>query len=147
MLTETLRDLYRRDLQALRREISAYTPESALWNISGSIKNSAGNLCLHIIGNLNHFIGATLGDTGYVRNRELEFTAAGVPASDLIRDIDDTIEMIDSVLAELPVETLSKPYPLKVFQNEMTTEYFLVHLATHLTYHLGQINYHRRAQG
>lgn len=144
MLTETLRALFKRDLAKLAAEIAAYQNESNLWITDKNISNSAGNLCLHLVGNLNTFIGAVIGKTGYVRNRELEFSQKGVPANQLISKIEEVAVIVDRCLLSINETDLDKEYPLKVFDYEMTTGYFLVHLAVHLGYHLGQINYHRR---
>jgi uncharacterized damage-inducible protein DinB len=96
------------------------------------------------VGNLNHFIGAEIGKTGYIRHRELEFSSKDVSKFELIRKVEDTINVVDSSLDRLKAEDLEKEYPLLVFDKKTTTEYLLVHLSGHLTYHLGQINYHRR---
>jgi uncharacterized damage-inducible protein DinB len=146
MLTRTLQDLYRRDLEKLKQEIEAFKGEEALWQTDKSIPNSAGNLCLHLCGNLSHFIGATLGGTGYVRNRDLEFSAKDVPRDEMIKKIDETIAAVDKTLANISDEQLAQDFPIEVFKDRpvTTTEWMLVHLATHLNYHLGQINYHRR---
>ncbi|WP_276963488.1 DinB family protein [Chryseobacterium sp.] len=144
MITESLRSLFNRDLSKLKIEIEAYQKEENLWKIDKNIANSAGNLTLHLVGNINHFIGAQLGNTGYVRHRELEFSLNDVPRAELIEKLEATIAMIDSVLPQLSEEDLKKEYPLVVFERAMTTDYFLIHLVAHLDYHLGQINYHRR---
>ena len=114
------------------------------WKVSGEISNSAGNLCLHLVGNLNTYIGRELGKTGYLRNRELEFSAQGVPRQELIQRVENTIEMINQTLDSLDENLLETEYPILVFDEKTSTEYLLIHLTTHLTYHLGQINYHRR---
>lgn len=144
MLTETLKLLFTRDLTRLRKEVELYQNEASLWKIQGSIPNSAGNLCLHLVGNLNTHIGRVLGNTGYIRNRELEFSAKDVPRQELLSMIDGTIRMVNEVLSNLDESTLAREYPLLVFEEKTSTEYMLVHLATHLAYHLGQVNYHRR---
>lgn len=144
MITASLRSLYQRDLNKLKMEIGAYQNEENLWKTDKNISNSAGNLCLHLIGNLNHFIGTHLGNTGYVRQRELEFSLKDIPKAELIEKIEATTTMVDSVLNQLPEAVMEKEYPLVVFEDKMTTGYFLIHLLSHLDYHLGQINYHRR---
>ena len=143
-MIETLTKLFLKDLEKLKTEISSFKDENKIWKISGEIKNSAGNLCLHLCGNLQHFIGAVLGKTGYVRNREAEFSRKNVPIKDLISEIEVTTKVIEKTLNELDEAILSKTFPVNVFGYEMTTEYFLIFLTTHLNYHLGQINYHRR---
>jgi uncharacterized damage-inducible protein DinB len=147
MITETLQKLYERDLSKLKEEIGLYANEADLWKTDGAITNSAGNLTLHLMGNLRHFFGAVLGETGYVRDRDKEFSDGGVKRDDLISGIDQAAADVKSTLEKLTAEDLAKTYPIEVFGHPMTTEYFLIHLATHLNYHLGQINYHRRLLG
>lgn len=144
MLKTTLIKLFSRDLIRLKSEIEAYNNEAVIWEIEKNIANSAGNLCLHLIGNLNTYIGAEFSQTGYVRHRELEFSLKNIPRTELIEKIDATQKMIERVLGSLTEETLKTEYPLLVFNEKTSTTYFLVHLTTHLAYHLGQINYHRR---
>jgi uncharacterized damage-inducible protein DinB len=144
MIIETLKTLYARDLNKLKSEIESYKSESAIWKKDSEIPNSAGNLTLHLVGNLNHFIGAEIGKTGYVRQRDVEFSTEFETKADLVKRIDETINVVDSALSTLTDEDLEKEYPIIVFTDKMTTGYFLIHLTTHLSYHLGQINYHRR---
>lgn len=144
MIIHTLRELYKRDLNKLKSEIEAYSTEDILWLTSEGISNCGGNLCLHLIGNLNAFIGAELGNSGYIRQRELEFSEKYVPKAALVEQIESTIKLVDSTLGKLTEEDLSKEYPLVILKEPMTTCFFLMHLTTHLAYHLGQVNYHRR---
>ncbi len=144
MSIANLRLLFKRDLNKLKAEVEAYTHEDQLWLTSKGISNCGGNLCLHLVGNLNDFIGATLGKSGYVRQRELEFSQKNVSREALISQIENTITIVDSTLEKLADEDLCSEYPTIVFKESMTTGYFLMHLATHLAYHLGQVNYHRR---
>ncbi len=146
MIRESLTELFERDLNKLKEEINLYSDESKMWILKGEIKNSAGNLALHLLGNLNHFIGAVLGNNGYVRKRNAEFSDKNVPRTEIISNIDKTIGVIKSTLSKISDEDLKKDYPLKVLKDKVTmkTEFFLIHLMGHLNYHLGQINYHRR---
>ncbi|MEP6944961.1 MAG: DinB family protein [Acidobacteriota bacterium] len=144
MLTDVLTQIFDRDLDKLKAEVEAYVDENDLWLLSGDISNSAGNLTLHLIGNLKHFFGAVLGETGFVRERDLEFSSDGVPREDLVAGIDEAANVVRKTLAGLSVDDLASEYPTNVFGGPMTTEFFIVHLATHLNYHLGQVNYHRR---
>ncbi len=144
MLIDTLIQLFERDLNRLMTEIGLYKEEATIWKIEKGISNSAGNLVLHLIGNLNTYIGKELGGTGYVRNRELEFSTKFVKRDLLIEHLNATLEMIKATLSGLSNEDLMQEYPILVLTEKTTTEYLLVHLTTHLTYHLGQINYHRR---
>ena len=143
-MINTFTQLYLRELEKLKTEISAYEDEKKIWEISGDIKNSAGNLCLHLCGNLQHFIGSVLGNSGYIRNRDAEFSRKDVPIRELVAEIELTKKAVENALKELKEEDLQKTYPINVFGYEMTTEYLLTNMAAHLTYHLGQINYHRR---
>jgi hypothetical protein len=136
--------MFRRDLEKLRSEIELYKNEKSIWRVEQNIANSAGNLCMHLIGNLNTYIGAEFGKTGYVRNRPLEFSFKDVPRHELIQKINDTLAIVEKSLDMINPEQLDEDYPQQVFDYKMTTGYFLIHLATHLSYHLGQINYHRR---
>lgn len=144
MLKDVLIDLYSRDLERLKAEVEQYANEADMWKISGEISNSAGNLTLHIIGNLKHFFGAILGGSGFVRDRDAEFSNAGVSREEMLTEIDSASAIVKTTLEKLNEEDLAKIYPIEVFGQSMTTEFFIVHLATHLNYHLGQINYHRR---
>ncbi|WP_431244566.1 DinB family protein [Flavobacterium sp. P21] len=144
MLIETIKSLFERDLNKLRIEIESYQNENNLWKTDKDISNSAGNLCLHLIGNINTYIGAEIGKTGYIRNRPLEFSLKDIPKAELIQKIEKTLIVVNNALDSLTETDLEAIYPQIVFEKEMTTEFFLVHLSTHLAYHLGQINYHRR---
>lgn len=136
--------LFERDLSKLEEEIQLYPDEVSLWRIAGEIKNSGGNLCLHLCGNLRHFLGSILGATGYTRNRDHEFSARDIPMQELVAEIQKTKQDVLTTLEGLHANVLDHEYPLQVFGYPMTTTFFLVHLSSHLTYHLGQINYHRR---
>ena len=144
MLKEAVLAIFDRDLNKLKEEISLYSDESKLWMVEEGISNSAGNLCLHLIGNLNHFIGATLGNNGYVRNRDSEFSLKDVPVKDLLESIDKTKTVIAETLPKLTDADIAKEFPLEVMGKRFPTGFFLLHLSAHLSYHLGQINYHRR---
>lgn len=144
MLTDTLRSLYSRDLNKLKEELELYKDEANIWRIDGNILNSAGNLCLHLVGNLNTYIGGVLGQSGYIRNRPEEFSLKDIPRSELISKIEKTIDVLNATLPLITEEQMQEEYPRHIDGNKRTTGYFLVHLATHLDYHLGQVNYHRR---
>jgi uncharacterized damage-inducible protein DinB len=144
MITETLISIYKRDLDKLKTEIDQYESDEKVWLAATGITNSGGNLALHLVGNLKHFIGAVLGGTGYVRDRDAEFTSKSVSRAQLIAAVDETTAIVSTTLAKLTGDELAATYPIDVFGQPMTTEYFIIHLATHFNYHLGQINYHRR---
>ena len=144
MIKETLNELFERDLQKLKTEINLYKDEDNLWVIKEGISNSAGNLCLHLIGNLNHFIGATLGNTGYVRHRDDEFSLKNIPRQDLIINIDNCMLIVSNTFSKLTAADMEKEFPLEKHGTIVSTMQMLLHLFGHLSYHLGQINYHRR---
>ncbi len=144
MLKQTLLEMFERDLIKLKEEINLYKDETSLWVINGEISNSGGNLCLHLTGNLNHFIGATLGNTGYVRNRESEFTLKNISRKELISQIENTTKIVIDTINKIPDADFEKKFPLEKHGKEVTTENMLIHLFGHFNYHLGQINYHRR---
>jgi uncharacterized damage-inducible protein DinB len=143
-MTDHLVILFERDILKLKSEISSYTQEETIWKISGLISNSGGNLCLHLMGNLQHYIGHVLGGNDYLRNRAAEFTRKDVPRDELLVELDHTRDLVTKTVRSLTVEDLEKTYPERVFDYEMTTGYFMLHLLAHLNYHLGQVNYHRR---
>jgi hypothetical protein len=131
-----------RGLRRLRQEIESYPNEETLWSQAGEINNSAGNLCFHLVGNLNHFIGAGIGKTGYMRDRPREFQITAVPREALIKYVEQTRRMIWQVLRKL--NDLDRPYPDDFRVESKTVGEELFRLLAHLHYHLGQINYHRR---
>lgn len=142
---QSLKALFERDLNSLKKELMAYEDESQLWIVQGGISNSAGNLVLHLCGNLKHFIGAVLGGSGYHRERDREFSDKNVPRADMAASIDETLEVVLKTLDTLDDAALNKIYEIRVFNDKpITTNIFLLHLSGHLMYHLGQINYHRR---
>lgn len=147
MLQKILIELYQRDLDTLKGEIEAFVDDEDVWRTGGTVKNSAGNLALHIIGNLKHFIGAVLGGSGYVRNRDEEFASTGVPRQELLSAIGEARAVVTETLGSLSDEDLGKDFPVELFDRTNKTAFILIHLAMHLDYHLGQINYHRRWLG
>ncbi len=141
-MPQTFIHYFDRYLKQLDQEIRAYPDEAQLWQLAGDISNTPGNLCLHLIGNLNHFIGHALGDTAYVRNRPLEFSEKSVPRATMLERLTATRSMLAEVLKE--VKDLDADYPKGLFPEEGSVRYQLLRLLTHLAYHVGQINYHRR---
>jgi hypothetical protein len=143
-MTEHLLKLFKRDLERLIVELEAYPDESKIWARAGEVKNPAGNLVLHLHGNLNTYVGKVLGNLEFVRDREAEFSRSDVPRAELMAMVHATSAMLETVLSAFSLDDLEKPYPLEVLGYPMTTGYFLIHLYGHLNWHLGQVNYHRR---
>lgn len=144
MLKNTLLEFFERDLIKLKEEINLYKDENSLWTLKGEIANTAGNLCLHLIGNLNHFIGATLGNTGFVRDRDSEFALKNIARKNLVEEIENTTKIVLDTINKIPDADFEKKFPLEKHGKEVTIENMLIHLFGHFNYHLGQINYHRR---
>lgn len=144
MISSYLIRIFKSDLDLLKNEISAYQEEDTLWLVPESISNSAGNLALHLIGNLNHFIGTNLGDSDYKRNRPAEFANKNVERNFILAKIDETTQMIERVVSNFDDNEMNMLYPVKFNDRDVTIGYMLTHLSAHLNYHLGQINYHRR---
>jgi len=143
-LSSVLATFYERDISKLIEEVSLFKNEEDLWRIQGSVKNPAGNLALHIIGGLNHLIGATLARTGYVRNRDQEFTRKGVERKVLVAQLEELIPMINKTINALTPEQMEAEYPIFFDKPKTSVSYVLVQLFAHLNYHLGQVNYLRR---
>jgi len=148
VITTTIGGIFERELNKLAEEIKLYPNEASIWKVTEGVKNSGGNLCLHICGNLQHFIGNVLGNTGYVRNRDKEFADKNIPVADLLNEIEATKKAVVKTLENIPDTDLDKEYtafPAHLLGKENITKfYFLAHLIAHMDYHIGQINYHRR---
>lgn len=145
MLKE-LQALYSRDLNKLMDELHAYPDEASLWRVQGDIANPAGNLALHLIGNLSKFIGDDLGGVPFQRDRDAEFSRCDVPRQELLDGLERTRQVVTATLEKLDAARLDAPFPNlpPTFQPGMTTAAFLLHLYGHLNWHLGQVYYHRR---
>lgn len=144
MITPVLIQLFEQGLNKLTEEINAYPDDASLWIIKEGINNSGGNLCMHLAGNLQHFLGAVLNESGYVRNREGEFKVKNIAKAKLLNEIENTKTAVKDTLEQISRKQLDKNYPLPINGEMVNTEYFLVYLLAHLNYHIGQINYHRR---
>lgn len=144
MFSGWLVEMLENDLGKLKNEINLYKDEKDIWKVKGEISNTAGNLCLHLLGNLNHIIGHLIGGSGYQRNRELEFSEKNVPRPELNKRIDALIELIKKSLPKVKDEDIYKTFPDKVSGKIREFGFALIYFTNHFNYHLGQINYHRR---
>lgn len=133
-----------RELRTLERELNAYPTEEQIWELPAALPNSAGTLALHAAGNLRHFIGAVLGGTPYVRDRDAEFSRRNVPRAELIADLQSAERAVLDTLPSLAAYRFAEPYPLPVGNRRVNTGEFMTHLVAHLAYHAGQLNFHRR---
>lgn len=134
-------------LNQLRNEISQYKNESDLWKLTENISNTPANLALHLCGNLNHNIGSVIGNNGYLRNRDLEFSVKGVSREEILKTIDSTAEKVLPILDKLTTDDYTKPFPESSHGEEQSNIDAVTRVALHLAYHIGQINYHRRIIG
>ena len=144
MFTQKITALYLKDLTKLKEEIVLFKAEQDIWKRKGEILNSPGTLVLHLVGNLKHFIGGILGNTGYVRNRDKEFSDRDIPRDILLKEIDETMVMIETVLPKITDDGLLSEYPVEFIGQKRSMGEMLLILHSHLNYHLGQINYYRR---
>ncbi len=136
--------LFRRDLGAFAREVALFPDDGALWRSAPGFPNSAGNLALHVAGNLQHFLGAELGRSGYVRDREAEFSRRGGARAEVAAQLAAALAAAEAVLPGLSEAELAAPFPVPVAGVQPATGRFLLHLATHTAFHLGQAGALRR---
>ncbi|MGH7678769.1 MAG: DinB family protein, partial [Gemmatimonadaceae bacterium] len=144
-LAPVLETLIVRELRAFKRELEAYADDASVWRPVPGTPNTGGTLALHAAGNIQHYIGAILGRSGYVRDRDAEFARRDVPRRELLAGLDAAIASVQRTLPGLSEAQVAAPYPEPIAKRSVSARYFLVHLATHLAYHLGQLDYHRRA--
>jgi uncharacterized damage-inducible protein DinB len=137
--------LLRRDLRCLAREVALFPDDATLWRTVPGIANSAGNLALHVAGNLQHFVGAVLGGSGYLRQREQEFGQREGTRAEVVAALEAALEGVERTLPALEPAALAAPFPVAVAGVQPPTGHFLLHLAVHLGFHLGQAGYLRRA--
>jgi len=145
MVLESLAAILHRDLATAAREVEAYPDETGIWAPVPGLPNTGGVLVRHVSGNLQHFVGAVLGATGYRRDRDAEFGAPPWPRARLLAELETTSRVVAGTLPSLALQRLQAPYPQPVAQQTLTTLDFLIHLAVHCGFHLGQLDYHRRA--
>ncbi len=144
MMNELLIQLYENDLNKVIKEIELYENDEDLWKLESNITNSGGNLALHLIGNINHFFGANLGGTDYKRERDLEFAGKNISSDEIVEGLKNAIEVLRNTLENLSEDDFEKDYPEELGGKVHKTETIVLYMLTHLNYHLGQINYHRR---
>jgi hypothetical protein len=147
MLKEVLLAIYEREIEKVKREVELYRDDELMWVVREEIPNSAGNLTLHLVGNLNHFFGAVLDKNDYLRDRPSEFSRSNVPRAELIEQLEAAKAVVRTALGNLSADALAGNYPEEFNGETVKTDFMLVSLLAHLSYHLGQINYHRRLIG
>jgi hypothetical protein len=144
MLIEAIRITLQDGIETLREELLKYESEEDLWIECEGIKNPGGNLVLHLCGNIQHYVGTVLGHNPYVRDRAAEFSQKDISKNDLLLELAGADRMVGKVLNILNESDLIEPYPDPSFGEDKTTFDVLLILISHFSYHLGQINYHRR---
>ena len=146
MNTEFYTQLYKRDIVRVTEELKKYSDDQSLWEVLPGTTNSGGNLLQHLLGNLKTFIGNPFGQLNYERNRDAEFNDRLFTKEELIVEFDQLSAVIGDAISTLTAQGLNAEYPaeIKVVNEQQTVEYVLIHLLAHLSYHTGQINYHRR---
>jgi len=137
---------YERDINKLIAELQVYEQDEEIWTTNEGIKNSAGHLSQHLIGNLNTYIGQAIGKIPYERNREAEFGQVRYQRSQLVELLKDTLSRIRQALSSLKETDLANQFPPEVLflAEKQSVAFVLTHLLAHLSWHMGQINYHRR---
>jgi uncharacterized damage-inducible protein DinB len=144
MQSADLKTIMARELRALAREVQAYPDDASVWRTFPGIANSAGTLVLHLAGNIQYYIGTRLGGDRYVRDRQAEFARRDVPRGELVAEIERAIAALERALPKVSEEAMAADFPEPVGGKTLRTGEFLLHLATHLSWHLGQLDYHRR---
>jgi hypothetical protein len=142
-LTSIVQALFIRDLETLKREIAAFPDDKAPWVERPGVTNTAGTLALHCAGNIQHFIGAKLGGTGYVRQRDAEFARRGVSRAEIAAELDKAIAAVHSLDGKTDAD-LPRVFPDAFGGKQVNIESLLFFLHGHLTFHLGQVDYYRR---
>jgi uncharacterized damage-inducible protein DinB len=128
----------------LIQELEAFDEDSQLWKKTEGVSNSAGNLALHLEGNLREYIGRQLGEVQYQRRRDEEFSGSGVTRAEMVKRFEEVREIVVQTISRLSSERLGATYPERVTGIEWSTQQFIFHLLAHFNYHLGQIDYLRR---
>jgi len=116
--------------------------QEQFWHNPFSFGNSVGHLILHLSGNLSYYIGARVAETGYVRNRDREFTELGKPGkAQVMNAFDRTIEMVVATIRKQKPEDWMAPYSAE--REPEAAERFMIFLrcAGHAYHHVGQIIY------
>jgi len=145
MVTTYLSAIITRELATMRAELLAFENESDIWKTPAGIANPTGTLALHVAGNLRHFIGAKLGDTGYVRDRDAEFADREVPRARILERLEAAAEEVATTMDAMDPARLEERVDLGFGDGKRPVVLdFLLHLSAHLAFHVGQAGYHRR---
>lgn len=141
VVTSTLASYYEEVRDKIHSWLAPISTEQ-LWTRPYPYGNSIGHLLLHLTGNLNHYIGARIAGTGYVRNRPLEFSdASGRPKEQVLADFDRAIDMVASTIRKQRPEDLTAPYSDPTEPCSNTNFAAFLRMAAHAYHHTGQIIY------
>ena len=138
----SLAALLRRDLTRLVQQIHSFPDDAALWQTLPGVSNCAGNLILHLEGNLREYVGRRLGGISYERNRPAEFTQTGLSRAELARRIESLHAIPEAVERITEEQWFSDCGDMLPGGRSMGQA--LLSLYGHFHYHLGQIDYLRR---
>lgn len=144
MLLKELETLYLREVAALERELDLYPDDASVWKELPGLPNAAGTLFLHLSGSLQYFFGAVLGNSGYVRDRAAEFSKRSVPRDEIRQELRGARQGVIAAFANLTEDQLKQVFPIQYADAKLSTQLTLLQFLSHLAYHLGQIDYHRR---
>ena len=123
-------------------ELAAPLGDEQFWRKPFPFGNSFGHLVLHLTGNLNYYIGAQMAQTGYVRNRELEFTdKRHLPKAEVLEDFDRAIKMVLRTVGTQSAFDWSSYYHAVGAANVMDRFHMVLRCAAHLDHHVGQMIY------
>lgn len=139
-----LAELFDRDLRRACQELEAFPDDTTLHRTVPGITNSAGNLLLHLEGNLREYVGRQLGGIPYTRDRPAEFAPSSITRKELAPRLEAVRLLVTGVLRTLDDSALDDPFPEPVLGRPIATRQFLLHLSGHFNYHLGQIDALRR---
>ena len=132
---------YFKSFAARTRALVEPLTDDQFWTRPYPYGNSVGHLLLHITGNLNYYIGAQIAGTGYVRDRNREFTdTTRVPKADVLQALDDAVAMVTRTLQRQTAEDWVRDYSA-VGVDDRTRFGIVLRCAQHFHHHLGQIIY------
>jgi len=144
-LSDTLRDALANEYRMRATELHKWVDplsEEQFWRNPYTYGNSPGHLVLHLTGNLSYYIGAQIAGTGYVRNRDLEFTEPRkLPKNEVLRKFDETMAMAVAAIEKQSESDWSAPFSGERDISSKNRLAALIRYASHLYHHIGQLIY------
>ena len=130
------------ELAAKVNELSAPLSDEQFWTKPFAFGNSFGHLVLHLTGNLNYYIGAEIAGTGYVRDRDREFTEAARPTKkEVMRRFDDAVAIVLRTARAQMEADWAKAYTAMREEDVDNRFNIFLRCASHLHHHVGQMVY------